>query len=265
LSLLSHLDCRAAIYAAHKALAIAKSVFNWGMVREYGGLDRNPCHLVKAGNLVGRQKPRQRVLTDAELRLIWQATEGPIERTYPVAPFVRLLLLTGARRNEVARMKWSEVNLDKALWIVPADRMKGDEPHEVPLSPMAVGLLASLPRFAGDCVFSTNGGRRPISGFGNFKDDINRRICRTVPSGIPDWRFHDLRRTMRTNLSTLGVSVFVSELVIGHRQKGVHAVYDVHRYEHEKRQALELWAAKLRSIVDPQPNNVVELAVRASS
>jgi integrase len=250
---------RAGIYAAHKALALAKSLFNWGIAREYAGLDRSPCYLIKAADLVGKQEPRQRILSSGELCLIWQATEGPVERLYPVAPFVRFLLLTAARRNEAARMTWSEVELDRALWVIPAERVKTNSPHEIPLSSMACELLASLPRFAGPYVFSFDGGRRAIRGFGKFKDDVTARTAEIAPPGLTDWRFHDLRRTARTGLATIGVSPFIAELVIGHQQKGVHKVYDVHRYQDEKRDALERWASKLRTIIEPPPANVLPL------
>src|SRR5262249_19962609 len=158
---------------------------------------------------VREMAPRQRVLTDSEVALIWRATQGQIrnsiESTYPGGPFVRLLLLTGARRNEVAQMTWDEVNLDHALWMIPAHRTKTGAPHEVPLSPMAVDLLKSLPRFAGGFVFSANGGRAPIKGFGKFKDSVDMRAAELAPPGLAEWRFHDLRRTARTNLSSLGV------------------------------------------------------------
>jgi integrase len=160
-------------------------------------------------------------------------------------------------------MAWSELDLDKAMWLIQPGRMKGGVPHAVPLSPMAVELLRSLPRFSGPFVFTTTGGRGPIKGFGNFKDTVHARIAQLSPPGIPEWRFHDLRRTARTNLSALGVAPFIAELVIGHVQKGVHAVYDLHRYEAEKRDALTRWANKLRSIVEPVPDNVVALRAGA--
>ena len=77
--------------------------------------------------------------------------------------------------------------------------------------------------------------------------------------GLTNWRFHDLRRTARTNLASLGVSPFIAELILGHQQKGVHEVYDVHRYQAEKREALERWANRLRDIVTPPPANVRRL------
>jgi len=175
---------------------------------------------------------------------------------------VRLLLLTAVRRSEAARMTWSEVNLDNVLWVIPAHRTKSSAPHEVPLSGMAVDLLRSLPRLAGDFVFSANGGRAPIKGFGKFKDTID---ARAAPPGLMEWRFHDLRRTARTNLSSLGVAPFIAELILGHQQKDVHRVYDTHRYQAEKRDALERWANRLRDIVTPPPANVRQLRVVADA
>ena len=113
--------------------------------------------LIRIADLVSDMAPRQRVLSDAEIRLLWQATEN----LYPAGSFARLLLLTAVRRSEAAHMTWGEVNLDDALWIVPAQRTKSGVPHEVTLSSQAMDLLRSLPRFSGgDFVFSTTGGRR---------------------------------------------------------------------------------------------------------
>jgi len=263
IAMLEEIDRNSGPYMAAKALALASSIYRFGITRELGGIESNPCHLIKPSEFVGEMAPRQRVLTAAEIALLWQATQGEIrdgiESTYPGGPLVRFLLLTAVRRSEAARMAWSEVDLDNALWVIPAHRTKSGAPHEVPLSGMAVDLLASLPRFAGDFVFSANGGRAPIKGFGKFKDTIDERIAELAPPGLKDWRFHDLRRTVRTNLSTLGVSPFIGELIIGHAQKGVHRIYDLHRYTAEKRDGLERWASKLRSIIEPPPANVVDI------
>jgi len=261
--MLEDIDRDSGPYMAAKALALASSIYRFAITRELGNVEANPCQFLKPSEFVGEMAPRQRVLDDEEVALIWRATEGQIrngiESTYPGGPFVRFLLLTAVRRNEAARMTWDEANLDNALWVIPAHRTKTGTPHEVPLSGMAVDLLKSLPRFEGDFVFSATGGRAPIKGFGKFKDTIDARAAELAPPGLAEWRFHDLRRTARTNLSSLEVSPFIAELCIGHQQKGVHKVYDVHRYQSEKRDALERWASKLRTIVAPPPANVVAI------
>jgi integrase len=258
IALLEAIDQASGPYMAAKAFALASEIYRFGVIREWDGLDRNPCHFIKPSDFVGEMAPRQRVLTEIELALFWRATQGDfhngIESTYPSGPFARFLLLTAVRRGEAARMIQSEIDLDNALWIIPGSRTKSGAPHEVPLSGTAVNLLKSLPRLVGgNFVFSTTGGRSPIKGFSKFKDAINARIVELAPSGMADWRFHDLRRTARTNLASLGVSPFIAELVIGHQQKGIHRTYDVHRYQAEKRDALERWANRLRDIVTPHP------------
>ena len=267
IAMLGAIDAGAGPYMAAKALALASSIYRFGVTREL--VENNPCHLIKPSDFVGEMAPRQRVLTDSEIALVWQATKGEIrngiESTYPAGPFVRLLLLTAVRRNEAARMSWAEVDFNNALWVLPGSRTKNGTPHEVPLSGMALELLGSLPRLAGDFVFSTTGGRAPIQGFGTFKDTIDTRAAELAPPGLSNWRFHDLRRTARTNLASLGIAPFIAELIIGHQQAGVHKVYDIHRYQAEKRQALERWANRLRDIVTPPPANVRRLRVAADA
>jgi integrase len=255
-------------YMATKVLALASNIYRFGVTREL--VENNPCHLIAPSDFVGEMPPRQRVLTDSEIALVWQATQGEfrsgIESTYPAGPFARFLLLTAVRRSEGAHMTWDEVNLDDALWVIPASRTKSGIPQEVPLPPMAVDLLRSLPHFGGgDFVFSAKGGRAPISSFAKFKDIIAARAAELAPPGLVNWRFHDLRRTARTNLASLGVAPFIAELILGHAQKGVHAIYDTHRYQAEKREALERWASRLRHIVTPPPANVRQLRVAADA
>jgi integrase len=185
---------------------------------------------------------------------LWQATEA---LGYPVGSFVRLLLLTGQRRREISNAQWQEFNLDAGLWTIGPERMKTGSAHEVPLAPAAVELLKSLPRWSGPFVFSARGGTQPISGFSQMKGRLDAELVGKVTG----WRFHDLRRTMRTGLGALPIPSNICELCIGHVQPGMHRVYDRHSYRDEKRRALELWAAKLAEIVAPDrdPGKVVPL------
>jgi integrase len=232
---------------ARKIHAYVSKLFSWAIARSI--LEASPC--VKPGALLGAAVGRQRVLNEAEIRAVWKAAEG---LGYPARPFVRLLLLTGQRLREVAEMSWNEVDLEKALWTIPAERMKGNAAHEVPLAPAAVEILKNLPCWTGGYVFSTTGGKRPISGFSKMKT----RIDGAIAEPIAPWRFHDLRRTMRTGLSALPIPNNVAELCIAHAQPGLHQVYDRHSYRDEKRRAFELWAARVAEIVAPGgPDNVV--------
>jgi integrase len=128
-------------YAAHKLFSYASKLFGWAIARGLYGLEISPCAGIKTSEIVGKKEPRQRVLLDSEMAALWRATEG---LGYPVAPFVRVLLITGQRLREVAEMRWTEIDLDKALWTIPPERMKGDAAHEIPLPPMAVEILAAL-------------------------------------------------------------------------------------------------------------------------
>jgi integrase len=134
--------------------------------------------------------------------------------------------------------------------------MKADSAHVVPLSDDVVALLESLPRFAnGDYLFSTTAGAKAVNGFSKAKERLDREMAEELGSTPQPFVIHDIRRTMRTGLSALPVPDLVRELVIAHTKPGLHKVYDRHAYL--ARHALELWAARLRSIVAPPSSDVV--------
>jgi integrase len=197
---------------------------------------------------------RTRVLSESELRAFWAAAG---EMAYPWGPYFRLLLLTMQRRTELASGRRQEIDLERALWTIPAARMKGDAPHVVPLAPLAHSIFASLPTFTkGTCIFSTTFGAKPISGFSKAKRVLEGlmlaelRKSRGGAATLEPWGLHDLRRTGRTALSALPVAEVVRELVIAHAKPGLHKVYDQHAYVDEKRQALALWETRLLGIVE---------------
>jgi integrase len=164
-----------------------------------------------------------------------------------------MLILTGQREREVAGMRWSEVDIEKALWTIPSDRMKGGRAHEVPLAPGALGLLRGLPRFTGgEFVFTTTGGVKPVNGFSKAKARMDKL------TGVTGWVIHDLRRTMRTHLSALPVQDLVRELIIAHAKPGLHRVYDQHAYQDEKRRCLGLWEARLLPIMERPQGDIAD-------
>jgi integrase len=254
--------------AAHQALIYARLLFDWSIERGTYGVTASPCHPIKVSRLLpDLPESRQRVLTDDEIRLVWRAAwpSSDAESVYPVGQFIRLLLVLGCRRGELSDMTWDEVNLDKATWTLQGDRTKNGDPRLVPLPRLAVDILAAMPRFTGPHVFSTTFGRRPISGFAKVKQALDRRITK-LNGGEPitGWRLHDLRRTMRTNLSALSILPMVAELMIGHRQGGVAAIYDLHRYEADQRAGFEAWCSRLTSMVEPLGGgNIAAFAARA--
>ena len=242
-------------YMARHLFAFLSKFYRWSLAQRCYGLTTSPCAALSAKDLLGKFNPRTRVLNDSEIAALWRATAA---LRSPDGPFVRLLLLTGQRLREVAQMTWSEVDLADAVWTIGAERMKGDMAHVAPLAPEAVALLESLPRFDGPFVFTTNG-RRAISDFSRIKHKLDGLMPEVGP-----WRFHDLRRSMRTGLSALRIADVVSELCIAHAQKGLHKIYDQHAYIDEKRHAFEAWAARVLMIVEPKAvTNVVRMTTAA--
>jgi integrase len=250
---------RGSPYQAHNALGYVRRLFSWAIGTGEFGIEVSPVERLRPAELIGKREARDRVLSDMELRQVWQAAEG---LRYPYAPLVRMLILTGQRVREVGDMRWPEVDLGKALWTIPAQRMKSDRAHEVPLAPEALTLLKSLPRFGGgDFVFTTTAGTTCVNGFSKCKSRLDRLVAELrareragegakpkEQEVLPEWVFHDLRRTMRTHLSALPVQDIVRELTIAHARPGLHKVYDLHAYQAEKRQCLELWEQRLASI-----------------
>jgi len=248
---------RGATYQAHNLLGHVRAMFNWAIEVGDCGLEASPCDRIRPKMLIGERKPRQRVLDDAELKAFWQATE---RMGYPCGPLFRLLLLTGARKNELAQARWREIDRKQKLLTVPPERFKSDSSHIIPLTTEAMAVLETLPTFEkGDCLFTTTFGERPITAFSKAKERLDKLMAETLGAELKPFRTHDLRRTVRTRLASLRVSDTIAEMVIGHGRRGLQRVYDQHQYESEMREALALWAARLRDIVEPPPKNVVEL------
>jgi integrase len=220
---------------------------------------------VKPAQLIAEKKPRQRVLSDDEIRAFWRATE---KLGYPLGPLFRMLLLTGQRKSEVAEAQWAELDLTAKLWTVPPERFKSDSAHIVPLTGDVIKLLQPLPRFKkGDCLFSSVHGTAPVNGFSKAKQRLDKLMLEELRKAddkakLPPFVIHDLRRTLRTKLSSLRIPDAVAEMVIGHGRKGLQRVYDQHKFVDEMREALEAWNARLQVIVDPPPANVISIAHR---
>jgi integrase len=248
---------RGSPYQAHNLLGHIRRLFNWAIARGLYGLDRSPCDRMKPKEVIGKKALRTRVLTDHELRALWGATEA---MPYPYGALLRMLVLTGQRKSEVAEARWSEFDLVKKQWAIPRERMKADAAHVVPLTDEVMAILKSLPRFQhGEYLFSTTFGKSAVNGFSKAKVALDKAMAAELGAKVEPFVIHDIRRTMRTGLSALPVPDLVRELVIGHAKPGLHKVYDQHAYLNEKRQALELWARRLRDIVQPPPANVVKL------
>jgi integrase len=228
--------------------------FSWAM-RE-GLTDANP---IIGTNLAVTKGARDRVLTDDELRLIWNALPES-----DCGNIVRLLALTGQRRDEIGSLLWREVHFDKAVIALPAERTKNSRPHDVPLSSTALAILKSQPRLAGrEYVFGT--GAKGYLGWSNNKLALDARIA--SKGKIEPWRLHDLRRTFSTKLhDELGIAPHIVEACLNHvsgHRAGVAGTYNRAVYAKEKTIALARWAEHLLAIVGGERSKVVAIKGRA--
>ena len=223
-------------HAADRARSILSTFFVWAM-RE-GLVEANP---VANTNTATSPTRRERVLEDDELAALWRACRGD-----DFGRIVRLLILTGQRRSEVAGMRWDEIDLAGAMWTIPSERMKNGRPHEVPLSAPALEVIDTLSKRHGrDLVFGD--GEGAFSGFSKAKAALGRR----AGTAARPWTLHDLRRTVSTRMNSLGVMPIVVEAVLSHvsgSRSGVAGTYNRSHYRPEKRDALDRWAAELARI-----------------
>jgi integrase len=269
--LLDKIVDRGSPIVANRTLAAFRRMCGWAVER--GLIDASPCEKVRAP---AAENSRDRVLSDAEIKAAWGAFAAI---GWPFGPLAQLLLLTGARRDEVADAKWSEIDLDKKIWTIAKERAKNGAAHEIALSDAAVSSLKALPRISdgkkSDLVFTTNG-KTPVSGFSRAKEQFDGAILDALraeaagrgenPEGVQalaHWTLHDLRRTAASGMAGLGIAPHVVEAVLNHKSgniKGVAAVYNRYNYADEKRAALDAWARKLEEIVSGKPAaNVVQL------
>lgn len=233
---------RGAPIVANRTLAIFRRLCHGAIER--GIVTVSPCDKLKPP---AAEKSRDRVLTDDEVRLAWRAFESI---GWPFGPIAKLLLLTGARRDEVASATWAEIDLAAKTWTLAKERSKNGVAHEIPLSDAAVAILAELPRIGerkDALVFSTTG-KTAVSGFSNAKVQIDAAMLGLLKAAAGEveaparWTFHDLRRTAASGMAGLGIAPHVVEAALNHKSgtiKGVAAVYNRYSCAAEKRAALD--------------------------
>ena len=241
-------------YLANRTCAALSKFANWLLARDV--IDTSFCAGVERPH---REVARSHALDDNELRALWQACDG--EGAFGQA--VRLLILTGARRNEVSCMTWGELDLERRLWVIPGKRSKNGREHAVPLPAQAWAIIEGAPRFAGcDYVLSADG-LGPVAGWAKAKTRLS------VKAGIAEesWRLHDLRRTFAVGLQKLGARVEIIEKALNHVSgtfRGIVGVYQTHDYRDEIRDALQRWANHVEGLVSGKAadDKVVPMAVR---
>jgi integrase len=250
--------------AVHAQLS---AFYTWAMPR----LERLPANPCRDAGRPPKSKARDRVLTDDELRALWLVSDGEAS---PWGPALKLLMLTGARRDEVFSADRSEFDLEAREWTIPAERAKNGQTHIIPLSSATIDVVKSICAVQGsDKLFPTRTkaaqSERGPSGFSKAQ----ARIRTSLDSGLKrtageHWTLHDIRRTVATGLQKLGVRFEVTEAVLNHvsgARGGIAGVYQRHDWKAEKRSALDAWARHLTAIVaDKRANNVVSMKGRGA-
>jgi integrase len=229
----------AAPYSANRLLAALSKFFNW--LRSRDVLSVSPAAGVERPH---KEIARQRTLDDGELRALWRACEGE----GPFGAALRLMLLTGARRNEASKMPWAELDRKRRLWLLPSTRTKNERPHEIPLSSQAWTILEALPQINGSEFVFTTDGRTPVVGWAKVK----ARISAKAGLDATTWRLHDLRRTAASGMQRLGVSVPVVEKALNHQGgvfRGIVSTYQTHDYADDVRIAFQKWGDHVADLV----------------
>jgi integrase len=223
-------------------LGVIRPVFRYALVRDW--IEGSPAE--------GIERPypyiaRDRVLSMTEIGRVWRATEM---LGFPYRQYIRTLILSAQRRGEVAAMRWDGVDLDAASWTIESSATKSRRAHLVPLDSDTRSILRNVPKIsaasgAPEFVFTTDGDTH-ISCYADIKRKLDTFIAADGSGPMKPWVLHDLRRTAATHMVRLGVLEEVVGKVLNHAVQGVTAkVYALHRYEPEKREALERWAREV--------------------
>jgi integrase len=229
--------------AADRARSTLSAMLAWAIGE--GLLENN---VVVGTNKASSDEERERTLADNELVKIWEKLPDNHYGT-----IIRLLVLTGARREEIGGMGWSEIDRKEKVLKLPAQRTKNNRAFVIPLSALAMQIIDDIDQRDGrDLVFGTGTG-----GFGGWsfsKLALDEAVQLKEP-----WVLHDLRRTFRSGLGRLGVAPHIAEACLNHLPAKLIRTYDKNKYEREKRAALDLWASHVTALLAGKRSNVVAL------
>jgi integrase len=247
---------------ANRLLAYLKHFFQWIVDEEIiEGFEESPLEAARRPN---KENKRDRPLTEPEIRAVWRACGqlGVFGAAF------KLLLATGQRRTECGSLTWEEVDRPGAVFRLAVKRTKAARAHEVPLSALALSIIAERPRVKGNSyVFSTGDGK-PISGWNKATNRLRGLALVELRKELgeeakfPEWKPHDFRHTCATFLGQLGVARVVITKALNHSDKGITAQYDHHDYRAEKREALEAWGAYITALLDGRPAGEIAKELR---
>ena len=254
--LLDDIIDRGAGIMANRTLAVVRKMFNFAVSRDI--VPVSPCLAVRAP---APEQRRDRVLSTDEIRALWQGLAGAKMMAAGTKLAIKLQLVTAQRKAEIVSAAWVEIDLTEKWWTIPPEKAKNKMAHRVPLSPLALEVLAEAKNFSGDSswVFPSPRTDRHIT-----PEAVDHALRRPglEALGFSFWP-HDLRRSAASHMTGMGISRLVVSKILNHVERGVTAVYDRHSYDLEKRQALEAWAHKLKGIIEGGESIVIPM-VRGS-
>jgi integrase len=259
-------------YQARTMLTHLKTLYKWAISNGIGNAKESPARDIEPRHVIGRNviKPRERTLSNAELVALWAATD---KVGYPWGSLYRLLLLTGARLTDIKDARWEEIDFDTGTLTVPGSRFKTGVEHTIQLSAWAQRIIEALPRVHDDFLFSSGRGYGLLNSQSAGKKLIDGALQEITGTPYVEhkkgsklhWQAHDLRRTLRTKLTELGVSTDVAEMIMGHSKRGLLKTYDHYKYGREVRAALDKFAKHLETLgckPPPKGGKVVTLVKR---
>lgn len=235
---------------ANKMLTLLKQILSYGVA--HGAIEQNPCENIKKQSVGGPERSRDRVLSDAEIYQMWSGLDKAT-MSCPIKIAIKLLLVTAQRRGELSRAKWEDVDLENAVWLIPAENSKNGKSHRVPLSPMAIRLFKELEDLGQSSVWVFPSFKKytleeePLS-----EAAITRAVARWVKreADIEKFTPHDLRRTAVTKMNEGGTPPHVVEKIVNHTMGGVMAVYNRYEYWSERVEAMNNWADTLETLLN---------------
>jgi integrase len=238
--LLDKMVLRAPIQA-NRTLALIRKLFNWAISRDL--VEANPCSAVK---MPAKENQKDRVLTEEEIQIFWREIEGS-SMSELTRLCLQLQLVTAQRKGEIVITEWVDMDLNTGWWTIPAKKAKNKLSHRVPLSPLAMQLLERVKALSGSSNWLFPSTQTENAMLNTSIDHALRRNQSRF--GIPTFTPHDLRRTAASHMTGLGISRLTVSKILNHVESGITAVYDRHSYDQEKRDALNLWAEKIASII----------------
>ncbi|WP_454785383.1 tyrosine-type recombinase/integrase [Legionella sp. WA2024007413] len=249
---------------ANKVLSTLKQAFNYAVSR--GEMTINPAATIRSRDIGGIEKPRERFLTLEEIKTLWLFLDSDSSRmSLQIRTALKIILLTGVRSSELRLAKWSEINFEQSLWIIPASHTKNALVMKIHLTPPTQSLFELL---KAESEFSF-----VIPGLNDEEPLTDKAIARAVSRiqarvGIPHWTAHDLRRTFATQLGqTLNIDPVVIEKCLGHKMPKIMATYNKNEMLPQRKEALEQWTNLIKDLIQPQTNAFhfpIELEQRSS-